>query len=158
MLWPRGECLAYNLTNFPNLLIRFPNFFSVLNTTWIAPSFSCRYPSCVCTHPIDLTDIHLLCYVHANECIGTHDVVHDTSVAIAQDVGFHVGWEQLHVLPSNMFNFFRQWINIVLTKDGICTLVDIVIVDPMCDQIYFPNLAPPKDFRCGLSQKQSYYD
>jgi hypothetical protein len=33
----------------------------------------------------------------------------------------------------------------VLTKDGIHTFVDIIIADPMCEQIYFPNLAPAKD-------------
>jgi hypothetical protein len=41
-----------------------------------------------------------------------------------------VGQEQLHALPSTMFNSSRQWIDIVLTKDGICTLANIVIVDP----------------------------
>ncbi len=34
MLWPKGKCLAYNLTNFPNLLINFPNLFhNILNMT-----------------------------------------------------------------------------------------------------------------------------
>jgi hypothetical protein len=36
----------------------------------------------------------------------------------------------LHVLPSSTFNSFHWWINIVLTKDGIHTLADIVIADP----------------------------
>jgi hypothetical protein len=31
---------------------------------------------------------------------------------------------------SNMFNSSRPWIDIVLTKDGIHTLVDIVIANP----------------------------
>jgi len=55
---------------------------------------------------------------------------HDTFIAIVQDAGFHMGWEQLHVLLLNMFNSSRQQVNIVFTKDGICTLIDIIIVDP----------------------------
>jgi hypothetical protein len=35
--------------------------------------------------------IRLLCCVHGNERIGTHDAIHDTFATIAQDVGFHVG-------------------------------------------------------------------
>jgi hypothetical protein len=42
----------------------------------------------------------------------------------------HVGQEQLHALPLITFKSFRQWIDIVLTKDGICTLTNIVIVNP----------------------------
>jgi hypothetical protein len=73
--------------------------------------------------------IHLLHYVHGNNHTRTYDVICDSFVAIAQDAGFHVGWKQLHVLPSNMFNSFRQWINIVFIKDGIHTLVNIVIAN-----------------------------
>jgi hypothetical protein len=75
--------------------------------------------------------IHLLHCAHDNEAMGTHDVVHDTFVAIMWDVGFHMGWKQLHVVPSTMFNSSYQQIDIMFTKDGIRTLVDIVIVDPM---------------------------
>jgi hypothetical protein len=48
--------------------------------------------------------IHLLHCTHDNEHTKTHDVVRDTFVAIAWDVDFHVGQEQLYALPSNMFN------------------------------------------------------
>ncbi len=48
---------------------------------------------CMCTHPIDFMDIHLLCCVHGNEHIGTHNVVRNIFVAIAQNVNFHVGQE-----------------------------------------------------------------
>jgi hypothetical protein len=85
----------------------------------------------VCTHLVDLMGVHLLNCVHGNEQMGTHDVVCDTFVAIVQNVGFHVGREQLYALPLIMFNFFRHHqINIVLTKDGIHTLTNIVIVHP----------------------------
>jgi hypothetical protein len=65
--------------------------------------------------------IHLLRYAHGNEHIRTHDVIHDTFVAIAWDVSFHMGREQLYVIPSTTFNSFRWRIDIVFTKYGICT-------------------------------------
>jgi hypothetical protein len=71
-----------------------------------------------------------------HECMGTHDVVHDTFVAIVQNVSFHVGWKQLHTLSSSMFNSSRQWVNIVLTKDGICTLANVVIDDSMRTDLF----------------------
>jgi hypothetical protein len=52
-----------------------------------------------CTHPIDLMGIHFLHCAHGNERIGTHDVIHNTSATIVQNVGFHMGQEHLHVLP-----------------------------------------------------------
>jgi hypothetical protein len=47
-----------------------------------------------------------------------------------QDVGFHMGRKQLHVLPSITINSSHQRVSIVLTKNGICTLVDIVTAHP----------------------------
>jgi len=50
MFSPRGKRLAYGLTNFPNLLIIFPNFLhNTLYATWITPSFNCRHPL-MCVH------------------------------------------------------------------------------------------------------------
>jgi hypothetical protein len=74
--------------------------------------------------------IHLLYYIHGNNRMGTYDVIRNTFVAIARNVGFHVGWEQLHALPSPMFNSYHQWVDIVFLKDKIRTLTYIVIVDP----------------------------
>jgi hypothetical protein len=74
--------------------------------------------------------IHLLHCAHGKKCIKTHDAILDTFASIAWDVGFHVGQEQLHVLPPTTFNSFRQWIDIVFTKNGIGTLLDIVIANP----------------------------
>jgi hypothetical protein len=34
------------------------------------------------------------------------------------------------VFPSTTLNSFHWWIDIVLTKNGICTLTDVVITDP----------------------------
>jgi hypothetical protein len=74
--------------------------------------------------------IHLLCCAHGNNCIGTHDAIRNTFATIARDVGFHVRRKQLHVFPSTTFNFSHQQVNIVLTKDGIRTLIDVVIANP----------------------------
>jgi len=38
--------------------------------------------------------------------------------------------KQLHVFPSTTFNSYHQQVNIVLTKYGISTLVNVVIVYP----------------------------
>ncbi len=72
---------------------------------------------------------HLLRYVHGNERTKMHDVIYYTFAAITQNVGFHVE-KKLHALISTTFNSFHQHVNIVLNKDDICTLVDVVIVDP----------------------------
>jgi hypothetical protein len=74
--------------------------------------------------------IHLLCCAHGNECTGTHDAICDTFAIITQNVGFHVGQDQLHALLSTMFNVFCGQIDIVFTKYGIHTLVDIIIANP----------------------------
>jgi hypothetical protein len=37
--------------------------------------------------------IHLLRYAHGNKRARTHDAIHDTFVAIAQNDGFHMGQE-----------------------------------------------------------------
>jgi hypothetical protein len=76
--------------------------------------------------------IHFLHYAHGNEHIGIHDAIHDTFVTIARNVGFHVGWEQLQVLPSTTLNSSYRRVDIVLTKDGIRIIVDVVITNPRC--------------------------
>jgi hypothetical protein len=47
-----------------------------------------------------------------------------------QNVDFHMGRKQLHVLSSTTFNSSCQRLNIVLTKDDIHTSINIVIADP----------------------------
>jgi hypothetical protein len=96
---------------------------------------------CVCTHLIGSIGIHFhfLCCTHGNKCTKTHDAVHNTFVAIAQDVGFHVGRKQLHALLSTVFNFSRWWINIVFIKDDIHTLANVIILTP-CEKTYFLDI------------------
>jgi hypothetical protein len=72
----------------------------------------------------------------------THDVICDTIVAIVQHVGFHMGQKQLEAFPLTTLNYFCWQIDIVLTKDGICTLIDVVLsLSTQRLQIYFLELA-----------------
>jgi hypothetical protein len=75
--------------------------------------------------------IHLLCCAHGNNHTWTHDAVRDTFVAIVHDASSHMGQEQFHMFLSNTFKFFCWWINIVFTKNGIHTLANLVITNPM---------------------------
>jgi hypothetical protein len=130
MLWPKGECLVYSSTNLFNLLIVFHNFSTSINTQLGLPHLSIvGILWCVCAHPNNLMNIHFLCYVHGNERTKSHDVVHNTFATIAQNANFHVGQEKLHSFFSTTFNSFDWRIDIVFTKDGICTLVDVVITN-----------------------------
>jgi hypothetical protein len=92
---------------------------------------------CVHTHLIDPMDIHFLRCVRDNKRIGTHDAVYDTFGTIAWDVGFDMGWKQLHALFSTTFNCSHEQVNIVLTKDNICILADIIIVDSTRVDVFF---------------------
>jgi len=93
----------------------------------------------VCAHFIDPISIYFLCCVHSNEHIETHDAIRDTFIIIVQNISFHVGQEQLHALLSITFIFFHQQIDIVLTKNDICTLIDVVIVDPTQVDLLFQS-------------------
>jgi hypothetical protein len=75
--------------------------------------------------------IHLLCYAHGNKCTGTYDAIHNTFAAITRDVNFHMGQKQLHAFPSITFNSFCRQVDIVLTKDDIRNLANVIIIDPM---------------------------
>jgi hypothetical protein len=128
---PWDGWLVYSSTNLPSLSIIFPSFFHNISNMVKLPLLSfLDIFWFVCTHPIDPMGIHLLHCTHGNEHMRTHDGIHDTFVIIAWDVGFQVGWKQLHALLLTTFNFSHWQIDIVLTKDGICTLADIVIANP----------------------------
>jgi hypothetical protein len=61
----------------------------------------------------------------------SHDVIWDVFIDITKDVGFHVLWEQTHILPLPSFLSFFRRVNIVLVVDGIHTLVNVDIVNPI---------------------------
>ncbi len=46
------------------------------------------------------------------------------------DENNYMCFKQLHALPSTMFNSSCWWIDIVLTKNGIHTLANVIIVNP----------------------------
>jgi hypothetical protein len=110
----------------------FSPIFCITVCTWLGPPQPSivGIPWCVCTHPIGPMGVHFLCCVHGNKHTRTHDAIHDTFVVIAGNVGLHVGREQLHALPSITFNSFRWQVDIVFTKDDICPLANVVIMNP----------------------------
>jgi hypothetical protein len=74
--------------------------------------------------------IHFFLCANGGERTISHDVVQDVFASIARDAGFHILGKQIHVLPPPFFKSFYRWVDIVLSMDGICTLVDVIIVDP----------------------------
>jgi len=104
--------------------------------------------------------IHFLRCSHGNERKGIHDVIHDTFIVIVWDDGFHVGWKQLHAFPSTMFNSFCQQVDIIFIKDGICILVDIVIIDPMQTNLFLWSYATQRfaTFDAIQTKEMSYHD
>ncbi len=132
MFQPWGKHFTYGSTILPNLLIILPNFFHIVLDIIRTTTSSNYRPPLMCVHtPIDLMGIHLLRYTRGNEHTGTHDTIQDFFVSIVQNAGFHVGWKQLHVLPSTMLNSSSRQVNVVLIKNGICTLANVVIANLM---------------------------
>jgi hypothetical protein len=117
-------------------------------------------PWCMCTHPIDYMGVHLLRCTHDNECTWTHDAICNTFVAITWDVSFHVEHKQLHVIPSTTFNSFRRRINIVFTKYGIYTIVDIIIANPTRVDLLLQSCATWKFvvFETTQAKEKNYFD
>jgi hypothetical protein len=115
---------------------------------------------CVCTHPINVISVHLLCCTTSNEHMGTHDAICDTFVVITRDVDFHVKWKQLHALLSTTFHSFHWWVDIMLTKDGIHTLVNVVIANPTWVDLLHQSYATKKfvTFEIIQVKEKSYHD
>jgi hypothetical protein len=90
---------------------------------------------------MDLTSIHFLCCAHRNKHTRTHDAIRNTFVAIAQYVGFHMEQEQVHVFPSTMSNSSCWQVDIVLTKNEIRTLLNVVITNPTWVGLLFRSCA-----------------
>jgi hypothetical protein len=73
---------------------------------------------------------HLFHCSHGEEQTTSHNTFWDAFAFIMKDAGFHALHEQIHVLPLPYFESFHWRINIMLLIDCICTLIDVVIVDP----------------------------
>ncbi len=129
----RPTCLTFWLSS--------PSFYTTFQT-WLGLShlLIVSIPWCVYTHPIDATSVQLLYHTYNNEHTCTHDVVHDSFVAIAWDDGFHVGCEQLYALPLTTFHSSCWWVDIVFTKNGIYTLADVVITNPTRTNLFHQSL------------------
>jgi hypothetical protein len=137
MFWPRGGCLVYNLISFFSLSIIFPNFFHGISyVIWITLSFNCRYPSM---------------------CVHTSHRPYGYSLLML------CSWQQTHWNPwCNLRHLYcnctRYWlpcgmktitctsfIHIVFTKDGICTLGNVVIANPTWGDL-FPRFCTIQGF------------
>jgi hypothetical protein len=59
-----------------------------------------------------------------------------------KDVEFHVLREQTHVLLLSSLQYFCSFVNIVLLVDNICTLANVIIVDPtQADLVSWPTFS-----------------
>ncbi len=98
--------------------------------------------------------------IMGNERIEIHDVVCNNFVAIVWDVGFHVAREQLYMLSSNTFNSSYWWVDIVLTKDDIRTLVNVFIANPTQADLFPWSCATQRfgTFNTTQTKKWSYHD
>jgi hypothetical protein len=75
--------------------------------------------------------IHLLHCTHGGERIASHNAIQDAFVSIVRDAGFHILWEQTHILRPPSFQFFLSVGQHCLSVDSIHTLANVVIVDPI---------------------------
>ncbi len=104
--------------------------------------------------------IHLLCCIRGNKCMETHDAICNTFVTIVRDAGFHMGWKQLHALPSTTFKLSHWQVNILFTKDDICILIDIIIANRMWMNL-FPQSCATQEliaFNAAQAKEKSYRD
>ncbi len=113
----------------------------------------------MCPHPIDPMGIHLLHYAHGNEHTRTY-VVRNTFAAIMRNAGFHMGWKQLHAFFTTTHNSFCQQIDIVVTKDGIHTLTNVVIINPTHVNLFFQSCTIQGFTTSNATQvrEKSYHD
>jgi hypothetical protein len=63
--------------------------------------------------------------------MASHDVVRDAFTIIMRNARFHVLRKQTHVLLSHTLQSLRCQVNIVLSIDGVRTLANVVIIDPI---------------------------
>jgi len=123
--------LAYISTNFPSLLIIFPSFFHIiLNMNWTTPSFNCRYPL------VHVHTSHQL-YGYSSFTLCSWQWTHGYSWCSSWHLCCHhvrcwlpCGTKTTTCIFSSTFNSFHWRVDIVLTKNDIRTLANIVIANP----------------------------
>jgi hypothetical protein len=80
---------------------------------------------CQCGHTIDDLHIHLFWCPCESEDTTTHDTLQDIITTIVLESASHVQMEVSHLFPHPI----RRRMNILITKDGFQTLMDVAIVD-----------------------------
>jgi hypothetical protein len=141
MLWPKGGCLAYNSTDLPNLLVIFPILFhNTSYVTWIYPILQLQASFDVYAH-IPSTLWVSIFYVVLMATNALEPMVQFVTLLLPLHEMLLVGWEQLQMFPLISFNYSCWRIEIVLTKDGIRILANVIIADPMWVELFFRSCA-----------------
>lgn len=86
---------------------------------------------CICGPPLDPTRTHLFRCSHGWEWITSHNAIRDVFASIMRNARFHVSCEQINVLLPPSVQFPWGWVDIMLSIDGTCIWVDMVIADPI---------------------------
>jgi hypothetical protein len=128
IFWPKGRHLIYNSISLPNLSIIFPNFLhNTLYMTLTTPSLNYKHPL-MCVHtshrPYGYPPLTLCSWqqTHWNPwCNVLHFCCHCARCVFPRG---------MRTIVCASFDHIQQ-VNIVLTKDGICTLANIIIINPM---------------------------
>jgi len=128
MFWPKGRHVIYNSISLPNLSIIFPNFLHNSSyMTLTTPSFNYKHPL-MCAHtshrPYGYSPLTLCSWqqTHWNPwCNEHHFCCHCIRCVFPRGT---------RTIVCASFNHIQQ-VNIVLTKDGICTLANVIIANPM---------------------------
>jgi len=146
MFWPRGGCLTYSSTNFLSL------FHNVSNIIWTTLILQLQVSFDVCAH---IPSTLWVSTFYMNPWYSCNNFA-----TIAWDVNFHMGQEQLHALLSIMFNSSRWQVDIVFTKDGIHTLIDIVIADLIRVDLFPQSCVTQRFvvFYVVQTKEQNYHD
>jgi len=74
---------------------------------------------------LTILSTHLLWCLCRNERIITHDTFQDTIPTIVLESGTHVQREVSHLF----FRYTQWWMDILITKDGFWTLMDVIIAN-----------------------------
>jgi hypothetical protein len=87
-----------------------------------------HFSRCQCGHTINDLGIHLLHCTCKSECTIAHDTLWNIVATIMSKSGVHKQREVSHLFPCHTW----KWMDIVISKDGFWTLVDVVIVNLTC--------------------------
>ncbi len=112
----------------PTFHLSSAHFLIELNTRLGLPHPTMAHLSwCYCGHTIDNLGTHLLRCPCGNECTTIHNTFQNIVATIALENGTHVQREVSHIFPRHI----PRQVDIFITKKIICTLMDIVVVDPI---------------------------